>query len=82
MTEYKQLTSTSHPTTSSGKVEEEMFIAGPKDDNNFFEWECLIKGPDDTPYEGGVFCAVLNFPKEYPLMPPTVSMSFIGRIVS
>jgi hypothetical protein len=26
-------------------------------------------GPDDTPYEGGLFTALLSFPKDYPLSP-------------
>lgn len=34
------------------------------------EWECFIKGPEDTPFEGGVFTATLTFPKDYPLNPP------------
>ncbi|KAF6068747.1 Ubiquitin-conjugating enzyme family protein [Candida albicans] len=28
--------------------------------------------PSDTPYENGVFPAVLTFPKDYPLSPPTL----------
>ncbi|RPB26700.1 ubiquitin-conjugating enzyme [Terfezia boudieri ATCC MYA-4762] len=44
--------------------------AGPIDEDNLFEWECLIQGPDDTPFEGGVFPATLSFPKDYPLSPP------------
>ena len=27
-------------------------------------------GPDDTPFEGGCFRAVLDFPRDYPLNPP------------
>lgn len=37
--------------------------AGPVTEDNLFEWECLIQGPDDTPFEGGVFPATLSFPK-------------------
>ena len=37
--------------------------AGPIDEDNLFEWECLIEGPGDTPFEGGVFPATLSFPK-------------------
>lgn len=48
---------------------------GPIDENNFFEWEAYIQGPDDTPFEGGVFRARLSFPKDYPLNPPKVSSS-------
>ncbi|KAH8923043.1 putative QRI8-E2 ubiquitin-conjugating enzyme [Atractiella rhizophila] len=65
MTEYKQLTS-----SSSNSNEEPMFLAGPISESNFFTWECLIRAPDGTPFEGGVFLATLEFPKEYPLMPP------------
>ena len=40
--------------------------AGPIDEDNFFEWECLIQGPEDTPYDGGLFAATLSFPAYYP----------------
>ncbi len=33
------------------------------------QWECFVAGPPDTPFEGGVFCAVINFPSDYPLSP-------------
>lgn len=41
----------------------EGIVAGPIDESNLFEWECLIQGPDETPFEGGVFPATLSFPK-------------------
>lgn len=63
--QYKQLTRNSDA--------QDMYIAGPIDENNMFEWEALIKGPDDTPYEGGIFVARLSFPSDYPLNPPKVS---------
>jgi ubiquitin-protein ligase len=47
--------------------------SGPISESNFFEWEALIKGPDDTPFEGGVFSATLSFPRDYPLNAPKVS---------
>lgn len=47
-------------------------IAGPVSENNLYKWECLLEGPSDTPYENGVFPAVLTFPKDYPLSPPTL----------
>ncbi|KAK9471407.1 uncharacterized protein V1510DRAFT_368176 [Dipodascopsis tothii] len=65
MTEYRQLINESPDGIS----------AGPVDENNFFEWECLIQGPDDTPFEGGVFPATLTFPKDYPLSPPTMKFT-------
>ncbi|KAL7414804.1 ubiquitin-conjugating enzyme [Mrakia frigida] len=61
MTEYRQLTSSGAP--------EGLFTAGPVKESNFFEWEALIHGPEDTPFEGGIFVARLSFPSDYPLNP-------------
>ena len=47
----------------------EGILAGPVSSDSFMEWECLVSGPVDTPFEGGVFRAVLNFPTDYPLSP-------------
>lgn len=65
MTEYKQLT--------ASEDEDSMFTAGPTTELDFFTWSCLISGPSDTPFEGGVFEAQLTFPRDYPLSPPKVS---------
>ncbi|CAG8579458.1 2592_t:CDS:2 [Diversispora eburnea] len=42
---------------------------------SFFEWEALIAGPEGTPYEGGIFAAILRFPTDYPLSPPTMKFT-------
>ncbi|CAO1419398.1 unnamed protein product [Diamesa hyperborea] len=60
MAEYKQLTL--NPP--------EGIIAGPTNEENFFEWDALITGPADTAFEGGIFPAKLIFPTDYPLSPP------------
>ncbi|CAH1789867.1 unnamed protein product [Owenia fusiformis] len=65
MAEYKQLTL--NPP--------EGIIAGPVDEENFFEWEALITGPDETYFEGGVFPASLTFPPDYPLSPPKMKFT-------
>jgi len=48
----------------------EGITAGPVTEDDMFLWEALIQGPEDTPFEGGVFPAELKFPKDYPLAPP------------
>ncbi|EAY05539.1 ubiquitin conjugating enzyme, putative [Trichomonas vaginalis G3] len=51
-----------------------MFSAG-LIDNDVFKWRVTVFGPAGTPYEGGYYPAVLNFPDDYPNNPPT--MKFI-----
>lgn len=35
----------------------------------------FVSGPSGTPYEGGVFPALLTFPKDYPLSPPSMKFT-------
>ena len=67
MAEYRQLV----------RNPPEGLVAGPKDEMNFFEWECLIMGPVDTPFEFGIFPASLSFPKDYPMSPPKMKFHTI-----
>ncbi|VDO23002.1 unnamed protein product [Brugia timori] len=53
----------------------EGIIAGPISEDNFFEWECLITGPDETCFENGVFPARIIFPQDYPLSPPKMQFT-------
>lgn len=43
--------------------------------NDIFKWRVTLIGPPGTPYEGGIFPAILDFPAEYPNIPP--KMKFI-----
>eukprot|EP01004_Peranema_trichophorum_P010852 NODE_9683_length_572_cov_41.906459_g9046_i0.p1 GENE.NODE_9683_length_572_cov_41.906459_g9046_i0~~NODE_9683_length_572_cov_41.906459_g9046_i0.p1 ORF type:complete len:175 (-),score=44.64 NODE_9683_length_572_cov_41.906459_g9046_i0:46-510(-) len=40
---------------------------------NLFNWKAIIKGPAETPFEGGVFRLSLKISKEYPMVAPTVT---------
>lgn len=39
---------------------------GPRDDNNLFEWEAEIPGPEGSVYEGGLFVVSIHIPNDYP----------------
>lgn len=46
--------------------------------DDWFRWRVCFQGPVDTPYEGGVFVAILRFPRDYPNSPP--EMQFITEM--
>eukprot|EP00201_Polytomella_parva_P009604 CAMPEP_0175055188 /NCGR_PEP_ID=MMETSP0052_2-20121109/9938_1 /TAXON_ID=51329 ORGANISM="Polytomella parva, Strain SAG 63-3" /NCGR_SAMPLE_ID=MMETSP0052_2 /ASSEMBLY_ACC=CAM_ASM_000194 /LENGTH=161 /DNA_ID=CAMNT_0016319999 /DNA_START=10 /DNA_END=495 /DNA_ORIENTATION=+ len=41
-------------------------------ETNIFKWKAFIKGPKDTPYEGGTFELAIQVSEQYPLEPPAV----------
>ncbi|KAJ1929739.1 Ubiquitin-conjugating enzyme E2 6 [Tieghemiomyces parasiticus] len=43
-------------------------------ENNILEWHYVLRGPQETPYEGGEYHGVLKFPGEYPFKPPAIQM--------
>ncbi|KAI3383158.1 hypothetical protein SNEBB_008157 [Seison nebaliae] len=68
MAEYAQL-STNPP---------DGIIAGPINEDNYFEWGAVITGPEGTCFEDGIFETRICFPQDYPLSPPT--MRFVSKI--
>jgi ubiquitin-conjugating enzyme E2 D/E len=52
--------------------------AGPINDKNLFEWKASVIGPDNTPYEHGIFTLNITFPQDYPFKPP--KLSFVTKI--
>ena len=40
--------------------------------NNIYEWRCIMPGPVDTPYSGGLFYLNIIFPKNYPNSKPEI----------
>lgn len=51
---------------------------GVKDENNLFEWEAELDGPEGSVYEEGRFKMAISLPKDYPFRPPRVM--FLTRI--
>ena len=52
--------------------------AGPKKKSNIFEWNALIKGPNKSCYEKGMFQLSIIFPTNFPIDPPDIK--FITKI--
>ena len=38
--------------------------------NDFFKWKVTMIGPQDSPYAGGLFIIIVEFPKDYPCHGP------------
>ncbi|GMI48954.1 hypothetical protein TrCOL_g13181 [Triparma columacea] len=54
------------------------FSVGLPDEDNIYEWDIMLMGPESTLYEGGFFKAKLKFPSDFPNMPP--EMTFVSEM--
>ncbi|XP_077510190.1 ubiquitin-conjugating enzyme E2 J2-like isoform X2 [Amblyomma americanum] len=42
--------------------------------SNILEWHYVVRGPENTPYEDGIYHGKLMFPAEFPFKPPSILM--------
>jgi ubiquitin-conjugating enzyme E2 A len=57
--------------------QEDTVVASPLEDN-IMEWEAVVPGPEETPWEGGLFSLRLSFSDDYPNTPPKVKFTTPG----
>jgi ubiquitin-conjugating enzyme E2 G1 len=52
------------------KCESDLSISVGLEDDDLFNWRVCFQGPENTPFEGGLYEATLRFPLEFPYQPP------------
>ena len=46
--------------------------ASPTSEDSLFQWNATVIGPDESPWEGGIYTLRMQFPDQYPDKPPRV----------
>ncbi len=50
--------------------------------DNIFEWHFTVRGPPDTPFEGGIYHGRILLPPEYPFKPPNFVFMTVSSFTS
>ena len=64
-----------HNLLKEGQYYDPEIHASPIDENNMLLWKAVIVGPQDTPYENGIFNLVIEFSTKYPCASRVVFIS-------
>ena len=62
---------------ASNELSDDVYLR-PTDNNSILKWSALLRGPQDTPYENGVFQLSITCGSQYPLAPPAIS--FVTKV--
>ena len=62
--------------------EDDVYLRPTNPEQSILQWTALLKGPKETPYEGGVFQLSIRCGSDYPLAPPTITFltKVCGRV--
>jgi peroxin-4 len=60
--------------------DDDVYLRPTNAEESILQWTALLKGPVDTPYQGGVFQLSIMCGSEYPLAPPTIT--FVTKVCS
>jgi ubiquitin-protein ligase len=55
-----------------GEAANPLISVKPKAEDDLFNWEAILKGPEGSPYEGGRFQLAVEIPSEYPFKAPII----------
>ncbi|KAJ2466014.1 E2 ubiquitin-protein ligase peroxin 4, partial [Coemansia sp. RSA 2322] len=58
---------------SQRDLAKEIALLAPVDDEDILRWRAVLRGPRESPYEGGYFELRIDVPEEYPIRPPTLT---------
>jgi hypothetical protein len=59
---------------AQGSSAPDLITSRPSGPEDLLTLHYALRGPVDTPYEGGVYHGLLKFPDDYPLKPPGIIM--------
>ena len=69
---WKELQSLEKSARNGDTSDSDIYLR-PASSSSLLDWSALVKGPIDSPYEGGVFRLSIRCGTDYPLSPPTIT---------